>query len=219
MLNMQAAHTLASHLKAHGYSASVQGDQVTIDDAGRQVDASPRPEEYEDLRSADPVASCRAVNAALGRASLPPIASTVYRKVDARRAKLDENFEDILFRTKSLSRCPNPDNAELMRYAPLAKRAAVRVFSRFRLPLKAFGLETEDMETFAMVHLVTAIHRYKVGDDAQDEKVLGRYLKQRLMEIVRKVQRKSLQCSADTRQRNFADVSFFIDTGSTDRSN
>ncbi len=219
MLNCQAANTLASHLKAHGYIVSVQGGQVSIHDASRQVDASPRPEEYDALRSSDPVAACIAVNAALARAGRPPITSTVYRVVASRRAKLDDDFEDILFRTKTLARCPNPDAKEMARYAPLAKKTAHRVFARFRLPLKAFGLESEDMETFAMVHLVTALHRYKENDEHRDEIVMGRYLKQRLTEIVRKVQRKSLQCSADTRQRSFADVNFFIDTGSQLRQN
>lgn len=209
----QAAHTLASHLRAHGLSVDVQGDHVIINDAGRQVSVLPDAQEGAALRSASSEKSLAAINAILGRAGLPGVESAVYRTMATKRARLDSNFEDIVLRSKTLARCPNPEPAIFKQFEPLAKRTAGRVFLRFRLPLKAFGYEREDLESVALVHLVTAIHRYRIGDEERDTMVLGRYLRQRLMEVVRKVQRKSLRCSSDTRTRSFADVQFFIDTG------
>jgi len=213
MQNAQAAQTLASHLRAHGHTVEVQGDQVTLSNATRQVDVTPSRRDCEALRSADADAAQRAINTALRKAGLQPQAMATYRKTLDHRARLDDNFEDIVLRTRTLARCPNPAPEVLRRFEPLARRTANRVFLRFRLPLKAFGYEREDLESVAMVHLVTAIHRYRCGDDERDTMILGRYIRQRLTEVVRKVQRKAKQCSSDTRQRSFADVQYFLDIG------
>lgn len=213
MHDAQAAYTLASHLRAHGMTACVRGSDVILDSAGSQISVTPHPSEYADIRSAQPEAVLQAVNACLARAGHPGINSTTYRPVSTKRARLDTDFEDIVLRSKALARCPNPDPAVIKKFEHLARRTAGRIFLRFKLPLKAFGYEREDLESVAMVHLVTAIHRYRVGDEERDAVVLGRYLRQRLVEVVRKVQRKSLQCSSDTRMRNFGDVQVFIDMG------
>ncbi len=213
MINTQAVHTLASHLRAHGHAVAVQGDHVIITRDDCQIAVEPSPEECVALRSADSGKALLAVNAALARVGVDAIGSIIYRTAASRRARLDDNFEDIVLRSKMLARCPNPEPGVFKQFEPMARRTAGRVFLRFRLPLKAFGYDREDLESVAMVHLITAIHRYRVGDEERDTMVLGRYVKQRLMEVVRKVQRKSLRCSSDTRTRSFTDLQFFLDTG------
>ena len=213
MQSTQAAHTLASHLRAHGYHVNVQGIHITLSHGDCQVEVTPTAKECGAICSSDSQATLQAINSVLRRAKLPAIESATYRPILTKRARLDSDFEDIVLRSKMFARCPNPDPQVMKLFEPLARRTAGRVFLRFRLPLKAFGYEREDLESVALVHLVTAIHRYRVGDVERDTMVLGRYLRQRLMEVVRKVQRKALQCSSDSRTRNFADVQFFLDTG------
>lgn len=211
-LHLQAAQTLVSHLRAQGYEASADSDNVTITLPRRQerltvgFDYGPRQVSSLDLRSANPDAIQKALDHVRRVARLRSRPISVYRDVEQRRNTLEDDFDDVLFRSKALARCPNPSHADMQHYAPLVKRISKSVWSRFRKPLLAFGFESEDMESYGLVHLTTALHRYRIGKASYDEAVVGRYVTQRLMEIVRKVKRKALQCSADSEVRSFVEL-------------
>lgn len=208
----QAAQTLVSHLTAQGVTATAQGTTVTIDFDGRQesLDISssygPRQLDAADLRSAAPERIRRALEACVRITGISLDTSGHYRNVESRRAGLGANFEDIIMRAKIFSRCPNPSNAEILKWTPVVRRTARQVFGRFRAPLLAFGYEAGDMESLGLVHLTTALHRYRSGDPKKDGAVIGRYVKQRLVEVVRKVQRKGRRCSASADVRSFTEL-------------
>jgi hypothetical protein len=211
-LYQQAAQTLVSHLTAQGYKASADQNVVTIVLKRRQGQVSvgssygPRQVDYQDLRSADPECIQRALDWVRQTVGLRAKGRSVYRNVESRRSTLEENFDDILFRSKIFSRCPNPSTSDLQQYIPLVKKISKSVWGRFRKPLLAFGFESEDMETYAMVHLVTALHRYRTGDPERDTAIIGRYITQRLTEIIRKTKRKAMRCTADSEIRNFSEL-------------
>lgn len=213
MHDHQALHTLASHLQAHNVSATIQGDHIVITNGDSQIRVTPTATDCANLRSSNAEQTQQAVNSCLAQAGLPGVTSTTYRPVAMRRSRLDSNFEDIVLRSKILAKCPNPSEEVMRQFTPLARRVARRVFLRFKFPLKAFGYERDDLESVAMVHLVTALHRYRCGDPERDTIIVGRYLRQRLTEVVRKVQRKSLRCSSDTRMRSFSDIEILLDKG------
>lgn len=211
-LYQQAAQTLVSHLRAQGLQATADRDIVTLVRNGSQVSITvtdrnaAREVNQEDLRSADPTRIQTAldhVSKTLGLRWKPRV---VYRSVEQRRNTLGDNFDDILLRSPMLSRCPNPSRAELEQYGPLVRRIAKSVWCRFRRPLLAFGMEIDDLQTYGLMHLVTALHRYRTGKQEYDEAVIGRYVLQRLMEVVRKVKRKGMQCSADSEVRSWVEV-------------
>ena len=209
---IQAAQTLVSHLRAQGISASAEEHTVTIGNPGRQqkvtvgfgysggrVDAS-------DLRSARPERIQRALQAVQDITRIAFDTTGAYRQIEAKRAGLDANFEDIIFRSKIFSKCPNPTSAQLRAWLPVVRRAAKHVFYKFRTPLLAFGYEVEDMESLGLIHLTTALHRYQSGDPGRDKAVIGRYITQRLTEVVRKVQRKGRRCTASSDIRSFVEL-------------
>lgn len=213
-LYQQAAQTLVSHLRAQGLQATADRDIVTLIQNGSQVSITvtdnngDREVSQEDLRSADPARIQTAlvhVSKTLGLRWEPRV---VYRAVERRRNTLGDNFDDILLRAPMLSRCPNPTRAELDQYSPLVRRISKSVWCRFRKQLLAFGLEIEDLQTYGLMHLVTALHRYRTGKQDYDDAVIGRYVLQRLMEVVRKVKRKSMQCSADSEVRSWTEVRY-----------
>lgn len=209
---IQAAQTLVSHLRAQGIAASAQENTVTIGNAGRQQKLSvgfgygPRRICANDLRSARPERIQRALEAVQDKTRIAIDTGGAYRQIEAKRAGLDANFEDIIFRSKIFSKCPNPTPAEMTAWLPVVRRAARNVFYKFRSPLLAFGYEAEDMESLGLVHLTTALHRYRTGNQDRDRAVIARYITQRLTEIVRKVQRKGRRCSASADVRSFVEL-------------
>jgi hypothetical protein len=211
-LDHQAAQTLASHLRARGYAAIADQHLCTITLRRRQETVTvgqgygPKQVCSEDLRSSSPETVQKALDWVRKIVRLRGRPKSVYRSVETRRNSLDNDFDDILFRSKTLSRCPNPSDAELRQYAPLVRRVAKHVWNRFRRQMLAFGYEAEDLETYGMVHLTTALHRYRTGNQARDEAIIGRYVTQRLMEVVRKVKRKAMQCSADSEVRSWSEL-------------
>lgn len=217
ILQRQAVQVLASHLEAQGFCVQRSKDHLTVSDGGSQADVQPEGQEIDDLRSSSPDLVLLAANAALRRAGLRQLNSTTYRLTTSPKANLGDNFEDILMRSKALARCPNPPPATLARYAPIARRMAAGVYRRFKVPLLAFGYDLDDLRSLAMVHLVTAIHRYRCGDESRDEAILACYVRQRLMEVVSKIRRKARRCTADLEKRSFADFGtdfgFLLDTG------
>lgn len=209
----QAVQVLASHLEAQGFCVQRSTDYLTVNDGSLQADVQPEGQELTDLRSSKPDLVLLAANAALRRAGLRQLNSTTYRVTASPKATLGDNFEDVLMRSKSLARCPNPPADVLARYAPIARRMAGTVYRRFKTPLLAFGYDLEDLRQLALVHLVTAIHRYRCGDEERDEAILACYVRQRLMEGVRKIQRKARLCTADLEKRSFTELGFLLDTG------
>ncbi len=211
-LDHQAAQTLVSHLRALGYLATADQSVVSIKLRKRQGliriadDYGPQEVCSKDLRSADPVAVQRALDWVKKILKLRSRPKSVYRKVDAARSTLEDNFDDILFRTKIFSRCPNPTMADLAQYGPIVKRISKHVWNRFRKPLLAFGFESEDLETYGLVHLTTALHRYRTGNQEYDVAIISRYVTQRLTEIVKKVRRKGLQCTAESEVRSWVEL-------------
>lgn len=212
ILQRQAVQVLASHLEAQGFCVQRLSDHLTVNDGCLQADVKPRGREIANLRSAKPDLVLLAANSVLCRGGLRQLESTTYRVTNRPKANLGDHFEDILMRSKSLARCPNPPPATLARYAPVARRTAAKVFRGFRVPLLAFGYDIDDLRSLAMIHLVTGIHRYRCGDEVRDEAILACYIRQRLMEIVGKIQRKAKRCTADLEKRSFGDFSFVLDS-------
>ncbi len=212
VLNHQAAQTLVSHLRAQGYKATADKQIVTITLSKRQVSIEvgdsygQQAVSGDDVRSANPQTIQKALDWVRQIARLRARPHSTYRPMELKRNTLEDNFDDILFRSKVFSRCPNPSAEDLREYMPLVKRISKHVWNRFRKPLLAFGFESEDMETYGLVHLTTALHRYRTGDLEHDKAIVGRYVTQRLMEIVRKVKRKAMQCSADSEVRSFVEL-------------
>lgn len=208
----QAAQTLASHLRAQGYSATADQEVVTVSLRRRQgtvrvADAyGPQEVSSADLRSANPEAIQRALDHVRKVCRLRARPKSVYREVGESRSTLEDNFDDILMRTKIFSRCPNPSAADMARWQPRIKKIAKHVWNRFRKPFLAFGFESEDLETYGLVHLTTALHRYRTGHEGYDDIVISRYVTQRLTEIVKKVRRKGLLCSAEAEVRSFVEL-------------
>jgi hypothetical protein len=209
---IQAAQTLVSHLRAQGIASVAQDDIVIIDIVTRQqeirigVGYGPECIDVNDLRSARPDCIQRALEAVKRITGLPMETSGSYRKIDAKRAGIGANFEDIIFRSKIFSKCPNPSSSDLAAWRPYVKRIAQHVFYKFRAPLLAFGYDADDMESLGLVHLTTALHRYRSGEPERDRAVIGRYVTQRLTEVVRKVQRKGKRCTASHEVRSFIEV-------------
>jgi hypothetical protein len=211
-IDYQAAQTLGSHLRAQGYLATVNNATVTLKLRRRQVTLStgdsygPQTVSSADLRSADPGDVQRALDWVKKIAGLRTRPHSVYRRVAPKRSSLGDDFDDILFRTKIFSRCPNPSPEDLAQWRPRIRQISRKIWGRFRRPLLAFGFEAEDLETYGLVHLTTALHRYRTGRQEYDEAVISRYVTQRLTEIVKKVQRKGLHCSADSEVRSWAEL-------------
>ena len=189
----------------------VRENIVSINDGGRQVEIRTGigytdTIDADDLRSASQERISRALQAVVAQTGLALDTGGVYRKVGARRASLDTGFDDICFRSKILSKAPNPTDAEILAWRPAVKKIANRVWYRFRVPLLAFGYEACDLESLGLVHLITALHRYRSGNPDKDAAIVGRYVNQRLIEVVRKVQRKGRRCTASSEIRSFAEL-------------
>jgi len=210
----QAAHILASHLTAHGHQVRISSRSLILTVNNKEVKIAMKKIPSDDLMSSSPELHLRSVNEILSSVGAKNVDTTIYRAVLPRRAKMADDFEDIIFRAKGFSRCPNPPAAIMAKYDSIAKKVAKSVFFRFKLPLLAIGYDEDDMGTVARVHLITAIHRYRTGDHERDSAIITRYLRQRLTEVVRKCQKKSLNCSADTRQRCFAQLDSILLTNS-----
>lgn len=159
-----------------------------------------------DLRSANPEVVQRALDHVRKVLKLRARPKSVYREIESTRSTLEDNFDDILMRTKIFSRCPNPSAEDMAYWRPRVKRIAKHVWNRFRKPLLAFGFESEDLETYGLVHLTTALHRYRTGAQEYDDAIVSRYVTQRLTEIVKKVRRKGLLCSAEAEVRSFVEL-------------
>jgi hypothetical protein len=207
---LQAANTLCSHLKANGVEATRDGSIVTITtDSGQHqicIGTGYNPEtkqlDIADLRS-NKQTRLKTVFDYLKEYTGVLVDMTTHRvhEDNWKKGTLKNNFEAVLFREKTFRNAPNPDPVVFKRLEPVAVKYGRKLFFKYRKHMLAFGYESEDFESIARVHLITFIHRYMTGDEAEDNKNLSRFMKQRMTEIVYKIIRKSDACISGVSQR------------------
>ncbi len=196
---LRATNTLMSHLFHWGYQPQVIHDSTysTISVGTGQVRIGPGDNDVDtsQLRSARLEVLEKALNKACGSLGVPA-QQIRYRTPKKAPAKLEGDFEDIIFRAKSFALAPNITQKEFSKWHPVLKQQTNSVYWKAKRVLNAFGYDYEDLYSIAQVHLVTALHRFVTGDPKEDNKIVGQYVKQRLIEVTTKIKRKAEKCVA-----------------------
>ncbi len=208
---LRATNTLASHVHAWGYLPQIEYrlDCAMISVNGGQalrighgpVDLDPGQISSANLKILE--AALRTAAATMGI----PCGQIRYRTPKASPANLEYDFEDIIFRAKSFALAPNPTAATFKKWHPILKQQTNSVYFKSKRILNAFGYEYEDLYNIAQVHLCTALHRFVLGEEKEDNKIVGQYVKQRLIEVTTKIKRKSERCVSLPDQRDLASIS------------
>lgn len=201
---LQAANVILSYLKHAGVDASLDNCAVRVNDIsvrfGKGYDTDSLQVDIADLRSNKVERLSRAVNTFCEYAKIASV-PVVMRSINRKRSNLDSGFDAIVFREKTFANSPNPPPELLNKWKHIPKQHARTAFARYRTHLSAFGYESGDLESIALVHLCTFLHKYMTGDDLTDHRNMHRFMKQRMTEVVFKIKRKAIACIADSSQK------------------
>lgn len=202
---LQAANTLASHLRSNGIRC-VQEQQVLLV-GGSDFDFLPSTsdilkvyigDQNRDVEGGIEVAASdiRSVN------GLVAIHKAIEFRVGAAiniqprpegavgRANISDDFDLILMRHRTFRRTPNPDPQEFKRFQPIARKVAKSIYYKFKPVFAAFGYDEEDVEQVGLIHLTNFLHAYKSGvSESHDKNLCIRFLRQRLQEAAKKIDR------------------------------
>lgn len=206
---LRATNTLVSHLANWGHKPVVTHDITysTIEVDQRQVrighnDGDVNPTKLSSARLDILEGALNQACAQLGVV----VQQIRYRTPKKAPAKLEDDFEDIIFRAKSFALAPNLTAKEFAKWHPILKQQTWSVYWKAKRVLNAFGMEYEDLYSIAQVHLVTALHRFVLGEPKEDAKIVGQYVKQRLIEVTSKIKRKAEKCIALPHQLDNAHI-------------